>query len=281
MPYCASNDCHRWRPRLVVRYARLGLHVDGEWFCSTNCVASAAAGRLRMAGSRFEAVPTTPSRTGSLLVHAGVITASQLKAALQTQVGSGLRIGAELQRLGYADGEAVLSALAGQAGVSYLRAVDPACVRQAPGGLSADEVRALGVVPIRTEQKDDTQVMILACPAPLPRAAIGAVRALTGFKTVAYLVSDDTFDTLVAAYAADVPPEHPRIRVEWLDGMHDAARRIAEAATIAGDITVREARVDPLTWIRVAGKHGIEALFVMPEIPREEVPAWPVATTPH
>jgi hypothetical protein len=63
--------------------------------------------------------------------------------------------------------------------------------------------------------------------------------------------------------------------------MHDAARRIAESASSFGDITVKEAHLDPLTWIRVAGRHGIDAMFVTPHEGRQEVPEWLVGTTPH
>jgi hypothetical protein len=123
--------------------------------------------------------------------------------------------------------------------------------------------------------------MFVACTAPLPYSAIGAVRVLTGFKTVAYLVSDENLDALMAAYAADVPSARNRVRVQWVEGMHDAARRIAESASSFGDITVKEAHLDPLTWIRVAGRHGIDAMFVTPHEGRQEVPEWLVGTTPH
>jgi hypothetical protein len=265
-----------------VRYARLGVRVDGTWFCSAACVAVATESRLRTVEPASDAAPLTrPIRTGSLLVHAGVITTAQLKEALSTQVSSGLRIGAELRRLGYADAEAVLSALATQVGISYLRSVDPSSVRLAPGGLCADEVRALGIVPIRTETKNGTPVMVVACTAPFPHAAIAALQALTGFKAIAYLVSDENLEELVAAYAADVPTDNGRIRVRWVDGMHDAARRISDMASSARDITVKQAHVDSLTWIRVAGKHGIDAMFVTPHEGRGEVSPWLVGTTPH
>jgi hypothetical protein len=196
-------------------------------------------------------------------------------------VVSGLRIGAELRRLGYADAESVLSALAAQTGMKYLRAVDPACVRHAPGGLSADEVRALGLVPIRTETKLDTDIVVVACTAPVPRAAIGALHALTGFTVIAYLVSDENLDALMAAYAADVPADESRIRVHWVDGVHDAARRVSDVASNAREVTMKQGVLEPVTWIRVAGRHGIDSLFMTPDRERKEASPWLVGTTPH
>jgi hypothetical protein len=282
MPDCAREECGRWRPGLLVRYARLGLRVDGEWFCSADCVAASTASRLRYAEAQTVAADRTTLRMGSLLVHQGVITADQLKIAARSRVASGLRLGAELTRLGYADAGAVLRALAAQAGVSYLGSVDVASVRSAPGGLCAEEVRALGVVPIRTSDDGVEPAVVVACAAPLPRAALSALTALTGYKTIPYLVSDEDFEALAAAYGADVPPARAVVRAQWVDSVHDAARRIAAAASSEGDITIQEARVNPLTWIRVARKHGIDAMLVTPDaLTRKGDPRWLVATTPH
>ena len=99
MPHCASSDCQTWRPQPFVRLARVGVRVDGDWFCSTACVESTAETRLRTADVAFETAPRPPIRLGALLVHAGSITSAQLKEAVQSQSSSGLRIGAELRRL--------------------------------------------------------------------------------------------------------------------------------------------------------------------------------------
>src|SRR5215510_14151889 len=36
----------RWRPDFTVRFAKLGIHMDGDWYCSDACVAATAARRL-------------------------------------------------------------------------------------------------------------------------------------------------------------------------------------------------------------------------------------------
>src|SRR5262245_39859509 len=123
MPRCAREECRRWRPDAVVRYAGVGLRVDEEWFCSSACVALVAAGRRRVAKPRPSGpIPLPAPRLGTLLVHQGAITPAQLDAALAAQKLSGRKLGAELVRLGITDQVAVLRALAAQAGVSYLTA---------------------------------------------------------------------------------------------------------------------------------------------------------------
>src|SRR5262249_32314849 len=147
------NDCNRWRPDALIRYAKHGFHVDGQWFCTSTCVAADAVRRFqRRPPLRSVIPPVPPLRLGVLLLHPGAITPAQLREALNAQRESGLRLGAELQQLGLTGHEAILKALAAQAGISYLTVVDAERVRSAPGGLCRDEVRALGLVPFGIDQ---------------------------------------------------------------------------------------------------------------------------------
>lgn len=281
MPHCTREECRRWRPDTLVRFANLGLRVDGEWFCSAACVAAAAVRRLRQQkAGRFSAPDVPPLRLGSLLVHQGVITYGKLQEALISQRISGLRLGAELRRLGYADRDAVLRALASQAGTSYANAIDPAAVRLAPGDLCAEEVRALGVVPIRVSEGQ--RVLLVACVAPVPWAALGALGALTGQRPVPYLVSDEEYESLMAAYVSGAASKAASgVTVTTVSSMHDAARRIAAAAMDSGSITVNEAHINPLTWIRVSKRDGIDAMLVAGGDAAWEDEEWLAATTRH
>ena len=58
------------------------------------------------------------------------------------------------------------SALAAQSGVGYLTGIDMESVRDAPGGLSPNAVRALGLVPV--SEVEDGRIRV-ACAAPVPR----------------------------------------------------------------------------------------------------------------
>jgi hypothetical protein len=277
MPRCARDECRRWRPDTAARYAGLGLRVDDDWFCSSSCVALMAAERLRVTPPRHTGpLPVPPPRLGTLLVHQGAITPAHLDAALAAQKLSGAKLGAELVRLGYTDATAVLRALAAQAGVSYLTAVDVSTVRTAPGGLCVDEVRALGLVPIRAV--DASGVLIVACTAPLPRAALNALGALTQWKPVPYLVTDEDLTTLMNAYGSGLTADLPRVRAASVATVAAAARRIADAATTERSIRVAEVHLDPFTWIRVAGRSGVDAMLLSRA---SEEGLWPAATIRH
>ena len=136
--------------------------------------------------------------------------------------------------------------LSAQAGVSYLMAVDPACVRSAPGGLSADEVRALGVVPIQVDETN--RLLVVACQAPLPRAALSALRQLTGWTPEPLLVSDVDWQLLIRAYGSAVTRRQQRVVFERVRDIDELAARIAAAAANDRTVTITEAHYGQSTW---------------------------------
>ena len=273
MARCTHDACGRVRPNFLLRYTRMGLRVDGAWFCSPSCVEVATAERLRgarRAGSPLRPVP--PLRLGVLLLHQGAVTSAELNQALSAQRVSGRRLGAELLQRGSVDVDSVLKALAAQAGARYLTAVDPACVRTGPGGLSRDEVRALGVVPIQVVAAD--RLILVACPAPLPRAALSALRQLTGLTPEPLLVSDDDWKALNDAYGTAPADPQRQTAFAVVRDVADAAAQVAAAAAAQGSVTVTEAYGDTSVWLRINGPSAIKTLLM----PREGS-EWLAATT--
>jgi hypothetical protein len=275
MARCTRKDCRRWRPGLALRWFRLGRRLDGDWFCSDACVETEAGRRLRAVSVRETTTGRSPLPLGSVLLRQRGITAHQLNEALAAQRPSGLRLGEQLVRLGYLSREALLRALSAQYGVPYLAVVDPAAVQTGPGKLSVDEVRALGVVPFR----ESAGTLLVACRAPLPRAALEALTELTGRIVEPYLVVDEDLLRLQEAYGGLAPETVSTLTVRDIG---DGAARIAAATAGARDVTVKEARVDPFTWVRIAADGHISTLLVPPFSQQmEEHDAWLAATTRH
>lgn len=275
MARCSHNDCQTWRPKAAIRLLTLGLRVDDAWFCSNRCVKADVERRLRDVGAKPELPAAPAARLGTILMQQKKISAAQLSAALEAQRESGLRLGRQLLRLGVVTEETVLAALSAQSGVRYLAAIDHATLRTAPGGLSADEVRALGVVPFA----ETGEQLRVACPAPVPRAALDALSALIGRSVEAFLVADDAFEPLLRAYGAAASPVVSTLTVR---GIADGAERVTAFAVAAGSVTVKEAHVDPFTWVRMAAHGRVSTLLVSPNPRRaEEHRRWQAATTRH
>jgi hypothetical protein len=174
-----------------------------------------------------------------------------LERALTEQRQTGLKLGAQVVALGFADNDAVLRALAAQAGVSYLANVDASCVRDTEMRLAPDTVRALGLVPFGPIVGGRIKVV---CSAPVPRAAVNALRQLTGLAPDVYLVADAVWTALAEAYAGALrrpDVSEPVIQAEHASSLSDVASRVAAAAISGRRIVVTQARWDPYTWVRV------------------------------
>ena len=253
MARCSANDCNRWRPGVLQRVS--GVTVSDRWSCSRTCVEQMAHDLLLDMPAQQAGIPgLAPSRLGVLLRHYRAVTAKQLDEALQAQRETRLPLGAQLQSLNLVDSETVVRALAAQAGVRYLPFVDPDCVRLAPGGLSRDAVRALGLVPF-SEVGDNGRIKV-ACVAPLPRAALTALHRLTSWTTEPYLVSDENLERLLQNYGTDVagrPPTRAGAGFMRASTLSEAAACIATAATSARRTTMTEASLAPYTLVRVRG----------------------------
>jgi hypothetical protein len=284
MARCASEGCGRWIPDLMVRRGT-GFHVDDSWLCSVACVERTAERRLQEAIPVSAGIPRlAPVRLGTLLRHQDAVTAKQLERALIEQRRTGLKLGAQVTALGFADAGDVLRALAVQAGTSYLANVDPLCVHATELRLGPGTVRALGLVPFGPIVNGRTKV---ACTTPVPRSAVSALAQLTGLTLDLYLVTDDDWGILAEAYdgaVAKPDPLQPALEVEYASSLPDVAVRVAAAATSARRTVVTQAQWDPYTWVRVQSRAVIhDVLFAhgyQPKPSKENI-SCPVASTSH
>jgi hypothetical protein len=244
------------------------ISFNDAWYCSRVCVERAALrGLAQSASIEASRLPRRPLKLGVLLQHAGAISQAQLEMALGASSMTGLRIGRQLEQLGFATSEMVLRALATQAGVSYLSAFDVDRVRRAPVALPEAMVRSLGLVPFEAD-RDLMQAHVI-CTAPVPRAAMRAFARLTGWTPAAYLVTDRVFEAALAAYrpAEDAEILHGATTVGNIGA---AAAHVAETAVSDRAVTMRHAAYDNRVWVRIEGLQRVSDLIVTNE--RQEAP---------
>ncbi|MDE3154015.1 MAG: hypothetical protein KGN76_02890 [Acidobacteriota bacterium] len=280
MARCAGTECRRWLPDVLIRTGRAGLRLDGSWYCSPACLKDALRRRLRRepGAARRTVSPLSPIKLGVLLlVSQSTLTPTLLSEALDEQKRTGLKIGAQLERMGLVTPQEVLRALAAQAGVSYLTSVDTEPLTHAPGNLSRSAVQALGLVPI--EVVEPQQIIKVACTAPLPRVALGALRELTGWIVQPYLVSDQLWPALVASYGTARPAGQPAAGTRVRD-LGDAAQRIAQLARRDPSVHMSHVRWDPYVWMRVQSRQQVEDL-VLPLTEPTEDESWAAEPTSH
>jgi hypothetical protein len=280
---CADTSCARrcrdlsalaWAGRVVRRWS--AIRFNDAWYCSRACVEQAAwRGLAQSAAISWSPTPRRPLKLGVLLQDAGTISRAQLEMALGASAATGLRIGRQLEKLGFVTPEMVLRALATQAGVSYLSAFDVSRVRRAPVALPEAMVRSLGLVPFEADF-EIRQVRVI-CAAPLQPGALRAFARLTGWTPEAYLVTDHVFEAALAAYrpADDAESLHGASTVGNIGA---AAAHVADAAVIDRTVTMRHAAFDDRLWVRVEGMRRVSDLIVTNQ--RREG-ARPVELTAH
>lgn len=279
MARCERTHCGRWRPDSLVRRGRFGVHFDGRWFCSSQCVAIHTERVLAdTACPTARWAPSPATRIGTLLVQQRSLAPEMLQVALREQRHTGRRLGAQLLNMGLVSREDLLRALAVQAGTGYLLNLDLARVASGPGGLSRQTVRALGLVPFETSS--DGERLAVAYVAPLPRLALGAIREITGARIDPFIVADEDWDRLADSYAMGDTGRVPLIPSTTLRSIPDAAVRIALAAAHGEAVRMHRARCDPFMWVRLEGGEGREDLLVSLGAPEKEHP-WLAAPSPH
>jgi hypothetical protein len=110
------------------------------------------------------------------------------------------------------------------------------------------------------------QRLKVAATAPVPRQAVAALRELTGWAVEVYLVADEQWPALLAAYRGMEGGDSVAMAVESLPA---AAAHIARVASRSRDLHVTHARCDPFMWVRLAGPEVAEDLLVPVGSPAE------------
>jgi len=270
MPRCADTSCARRRPDLSALSWAGGLvrqwsaiRFNRLWYCSRGCVEQAALrGLVQSAAIPPTGTPRRPLKLGALLQDAGLISQAQLDMALGASAATGLRIGRQLERLGFVTSDEVLQALATQAGVGCLLAFDVSRVRRVPMALPEAMVRSLRLVPFEIDPERKQASVI--CAAPLPRAAMLAFARLTGWTPKPYLVTDRVLEAALVAYR---PAEHPETAnaATTLDNIGAAAALVADTAVAERTVTMRHAAYDNRVWVRIEGLQRVSDLIVTNE----------------
>ena len=126
------------------------------------------------------------SRLGELLVKEQVITPLQLKNAIESQKGSGARLGHELTRLGYIEENELTSFLSKQYGVPSINLNDFEVSPDVLKLLPKEVVTRHQVIPIN--KSGNTLMIAMADPANI--YAIDDIKFITNFSIEVVVASE-------------------------------------------------------------------------------------------
>ena len=267
MAHCARPDCQRWLPDALASFGRCGIFIDQYWYCSTRCVEEAVRQRVRDLPAVEPAYVQSwrSAKLGLLLTQQVGLSRATIDGVLGAQESGGIRMGQRLRRQGLVSTDELLRALATQAGVRYLTAVDPRIVAHRPGELSQDIVRALGIVPIAADAI--RREMQVACTAPIPGLAVRALTKLTEWAVEPLLVSDESLPHLIEVYGTKWP-RRTAVSGAVCDPLGGPAQ-VARFAKSRRMVRMLQERCDPYVWVRLnAPGATADVLMALPELER-------------
>jgi Type II secretion system (T2SS), protein E, N-terminal domain len=117
LPKCANPNCARKSLLQTFAHRHHGMNVDGHWYCGPDCFEHAIKGKIgELMTSQGKPAKARSSRVpiGLLLLQRGVLTADQLRVALERHRLSEMNFGDVVQELGFATPEQVTAAVAAQ-----------------------------------------------------------------------------------------------------------------------------------------------------------------------
>jgi hypothetical protein len=118
-PHCANPSCAAKNLLQIIAHRNHGMRVDGQWYCGSDCFQHAIKGKIAdLMTSQGKPAKVRSSRIplGLLLLQRGILTAEQLRVALEKHRSSELNFGDVVQQLGFATPEQVTAAVAAQWG---------------------------------------------------------------------------------------------------------------------------------------------------------------------
>lgn len=114
---CANSNCKAKTLFQAFTRRNQGMSLNGDWYCGSACLEQALKGSIAdMVTSKGKPVKAHSSRIplGLSLLQRGVLSAEQLRVALDQHKSTGTNFGDVVQQLGFATSEQVTAAVAAQ-----------------------------------------------------------------------------------------------------------------------------------------------------------------------
>jgi Type II secretion system (T2SS), protein E, N-terminal domain len=194
---CSSDDCSRWLTQRHLSARKVGVKLDGNWYCSYSCFAAAAAHRF---AQLLRVDPVVSNRTsrmplGLILLNRGWITQEQSRQALKTQNESGEEIGEIFVEMGCISEKQLISARSMQWGCPAFAASRPLQNRcEIPIRL----MRRHSMVPLHYVSA--TNSLLVGFVHRIEYGVLYAIEQITGRKTRPCLITASDFELHMREY---------------------------------------------------------------------------------
>jgi hypothetical protein len=212
---------------------------------------------------------------GELLVHAGMITPEQLKAALVAQGRKGLRIGSTLISLGFADHDVVAAALARQSRRPAAKRKHFLAISNKTRDLISPAIAAeCHAIPLGVSHRAGEE-LVIAMRDPTDRHAIDRIHAATGYHVRPAAAPESAISAaleqlyrqepeleLAVEVARPRPPSVPRTMSPDVGQRGPRERTLTPAAPAPTPFRPRDSPA-AVKWAMLGGVLALAALVVL------------------
>jgi hypothetical protein len=252
VPRCSNPDCPTGSSWTGVLHRVSGFRFnEQEWYCSPRCLEVALEEQLL--GQLFDDYRPVPNRTnmpmGLMMLSRGVISDPQLRDAIRLQRSSGARIGACLQRLGFASSDDIASVVATQWGCPVFPAdsVQPGCSMLVPFSL----IERYRMLPVHLVSQG-LRLFVGFCDT-VNHSALIAIEHMLGCSTEACIIPEPKLLQLIESRKHDTAGE---LAVSRPASAAETARMILSYAQQTGAAELRLRGVEGNIWVRFLGQRS-------------------------
>ena len=253
---CEAEVC-RFPRRRMPWHAKEGTYLNGSFYCCLDCLEDALR-KLFQQPRTVSAFSGSPHRMplGLLLLSSSIISADQLRTALDRQRSSGSgRLGRHLLDLGAVSESDVTAMIARQWSCPVFKVADrlPSAAQMVPAVLA----RHHRAVPVHYLAK--SQTLYVAFDMDIDRLLLYSIEQMLSCRTEPCIVSSSWMDKTLDELSHESRANENVIE-SGVD-LHEAARVVRSFVAQLGSEEVQSTTIRSTTWIRMRHRHGEQHLL--------------------
>jgi len=255
---CALRTCRHTMLIRSVPQRRVGIQVGQLWYCSVDCFAAAALGRLsELTDERVVEMPHRPRQPiGLVMLAKDYLTGEQLRYATAQSQLSGEQLEDALLRLGLANARQLASARAAQWGCPLIK--QDRTGQPIEADIPATLLHASHAVPLHYSVA--AKRLLLGFVYRVEHTLLHALEQVIGCKAEPCFVTPTEFDAQIARFT--IGPDCEEVVFEELMTPSQMANSLGRVAV---EIVAKEAsfvNCRDYIWTRLSGKHRrVDVLF--------------------
>jgi hypothetical protein len=257
---CSHADCSRWLTQRHLATRKVGVTMQGCWFCSYGCFNSIATARLRQLSVTTPAQSTRTMRMplSLILINRGCLTQEQSKLATIEQGQTGVEIGDTLIRLGFVDEKDVVSARSIQWDCPvFSAATHPLSFQHRSTHIPLTLLYTHSMAPLHYIAATNT--LLIGFIYSVEYAVLYAVEQMTGCRTKACLITPSDFELQMHRRTEQPPPND--LTFDNVQGPSKMAHVLCNYGALLNADEISIGRCREYLWARMNTPTGLSNLL--------------------